>query len=61
MASKERAEALREAIARAAAPAFFAEQDQDVLVYEELEPQWVEVPFKRPVRFLWDWGTLLQR
>ena len=61
MAEKnERAYAIREAISRAASPAPLAEQDQDVVVYEELEPQWVDVPFKRPLGMLWDWGALLQ-
>ncbi len=57
---QERAAALKEAIARYAAPAALAEQNQDVAIYEEVEPQWVDVPFKRPIRLLWDWGTLLQ-
>lgn len=53
-------DSLKNAIARYAAPAPLAEQDQDVVVYEEFEPAWVEVPFKRPIAMLWDWGALLQ-
>ena len=56
----EAKEALRDAIAHAGGPAPLAAEDQEVGIYEELEPQWVEVPFKRPMRILWDWGTLLQ-
>jgi hypothetical protein len=60
MESNERIESLKETIARAAAPAPLALADQDVTVYETYEPAWVEVPFQRPVRMLWDWRVFLQ-
>ncbi len=56
----ERIEALKDAIEHYTAPALLAEEDQNVSVYEELEPQWVNLPFKRPFRMMWDWSALLQ-
>ena len=60
MENNEMVASFKDAIARYAAPTPLAEQDQNMEVYEELEPQWVDVPFKRPMKLLWDWGTLLQ-
>lgn len=55
-----RAEAIRDAIEQANAPQPLALADQEVVAYEELESQWVNVPFKTPFRFLWSWEPLLQ-
>ena len=60
MENNEMVASFKDAIARYAAPTPLAEQDQNMEVYEEFEPQWVDVPFKRPMKLLWDWGTLLQ-
>ena len=60
MDNNETRESLKDAIERAAAPTPLAAQDQVVTIYEEFEPQWVDVPFKKPMRILWDWGILLQ-
>ena len=58
--NSELRETLADAFARIAAPAPLAEADQAVGIYEELEPTWVEIPFKRPIGMLWSWDTLLQ-
>lgn len=56
----EAAETLGDAIAHAADPAPLAAADQAIGIYEELRPEWLDVPFKKPVRILWDWGIFLQ-
>ena len=45
---------------RTAPPKSLALEDQTIDSYEDLEPRWVDVPFKRPLRLLWDWNSLLR-
>ena len=45
---------------RTAPPQPLALEDQTIDAYEDLEPRWVNVPFKRPMQLLWDWNSLLQ-
>lgn len=51
--------AVEEAISSAVTPAPLASADQQIILLEELKPQWVTVPFKKPIKILWDWNHLL--
>ena len=54
------ADVIKDVVAKLAAPQPLTEDDQAVAVYEDCEPEWKTIPFKQPMRILWDWGMFLQ-
>ena len=56
----EKARAIKDAIESSLAPLPLAAQDQNVVDLDQYEPEWKDVPFKRPIKILWDWNALLQ-
>lgn len=55
----EKARAIKDAIGSRLALAPLAAQDQNVVDLDQYEPEWIDVPFKRPIKIYWDWNTLL--
>ena len=55
----DRLGALKDRIAELAAPQPLAVEDQTVPTEEDLNPLWIEVPFKNRIRMMWDWSDFL--
>lgn len=53
-------ESLNNTLVHITAPISLAQADQTIELYDNLEPTWVDVQFKQPMRSPWDWHAFFR-